>query len=153
MTEALPYLRRLVAEQRYLFHGSPHAAETLEPRQAFHDMGRQPDLNQFGVYATTSFRIALLYAVIHEKRTDWGWRWDPHVNPSELSVVAPSRFNGGAGYLYILDRREFEPCGNNSLNYICRKSVIPLERLEVQPRILEDLQRECEVVIYLPGTI
>ena len=150
-TELLRYLRSLVESDQYLFHGSPHKLDLLEPRQAFHH-GGSAELNQYGVYATGSMRIALLYAVIHEDRRNWGWKWDATEPHGSLRVEAPNPCKGGNGNLYVLKRNGFE-AWSSGINYIARKSILPWEVLEVSPTILEDLQRDCGVRISLPGTI
>ena len=149
--ELLRYLRSLTEKRQFTFHGSPHKVEMLEPRQALHD-GGHPELNQFGVYATDCVQIALLYALIHEDRNKWGWKWDPYTRPGELMVVVPDPFKGGPGYLYVLNRTDFSTDGNG-VSRISHKAVTPVEILEIHPTTLEDLQRECGVVMYLPGTV
>lgn len=146
-TELLRCLRSFTEELRYVFHGSPHLVEILEPRQAFHDVER-PELNQHAVYASCFHSISLLYAVIHEDRNRWGWKWMPNQEPCELTVVAPARIRGGPGYLYVLEAKEFS-AHVHPLNLISYKPVVPVHTLEIPPTILEDLQRAEELVIGL----
>ena len=133
-----------------VFHGSPHKIEVLVPQQAFFD-GDAPELNQLGIYATDYSPIALLYSVIHEDKNEWGLQMDPINHPEEIIVVAPDPLKGGSGYLYVLPGSTFKFIGT-SLNCVAYEPVTPIEVLEVHPTILEDLQRECGLKIYLPET-
>ena len=145
-TELFRHLRGIPGD--IVLHGSPYLVPIIEPKQAVHDTGT-PELNECAVYGTRYGAIALLYALIHEDRSNWGWRAD-FSESDEILVVAPDPFKGGPGYLYVLPRRPFTKVIGNGICHIAYEPVTPVEVLEVHPTVLEYLQEHCGVRLELP---
>ncbi len=149
MRHAELYQRLLeIPEDRYVMHGSPYELEIIEPRRTGRD--DVPAYNHLGVYATTCIEIALLYATIHTKRTEWGFA--PQTTTSTLDVRVPLGFIHGPGFVHILPKEGFEEL--TLAAFVSHKPVRPVEVFPIDRDVLFEMieNRTVEVGIYDPAS-
>jgi len=126
-------------QDTYVLHGAKEKQDVLYP--AFpHQPNLIEEYNLCAVYGTLCTEISILYAVIHEEKTNWGWKIYPKKTPS-LCVYGPPSLKGGLGYIHILERSDFTQVIEPGLVCLAFTPVRPLEVIEIQPTILESLQR------------
>jgi hypothetical protein len=150
--EILSHLKH-VSEEHYVLHGSPHHATTLEPRQTEYDSHKE--FAQFGLYGTPYVEIALLYALIHESRGEWGWAIGGTPTNPKFYVHVFEGFSSGSGYVHILDRTLFSTIRKSHGQVaIARASIPVLESLSVDEEVLQELlQKDVLEFVYVdrPG--
>jgi hypothetical protein len=127
-----------IPEDKFVLHGSPHKVIDLEPRQTHYDSHKQ--FTEFGLYGTPFIEIALLYALIHESRGNWGWII-PHTTKSlKLFVHVFEGFSCGSGYVYVLNKKYFRSIEESKGQVsITRSRIRPVETLKVDAVVLQEL--------------
>jgi hypothetical protein len=127
-----------VPEDRFVLHGSPYKVSVLEPRQTTYNSHKE--FAKFGLYGTPYVEIALLYALIHESRGDWGWAVGGTITSPKLYVHAFEGFSFGCGHVYVLNRKPFRIIlKSHGQITITRKCLEPVERLEVDEEVFHEL--------------
>lgn len=140
--------RRLleIPADQFVMHGSPHRLDTVEPHQAVFE-GR-PELSRYGVYATQVIEVAVLYAVIHEKRDLWGYAHLPLSDFMEVHV--PSGFQPRSGFIHVLPKQAFERVC--SYTYLACSAVQPTMVFPVQAEALRHLERDGVIEVLVQKT-
>ncbi len=136
--QVIRYLNRLPAD-RFVLHGAAEKYDVLRPAYP-HQLDLIPEYNQCAVYGTLFAEVALTYAIIHEPRTEWGWKFDPDKRP-HFFIDGPPYLRAGIGYIHILKRSDFTKIIEPGLVCLAFKAVVPVRVIAVQPTILELLQR------------
>lgn len=117
-----------MGKPKYLYHGSSERVDVLLPHQAqdfLEEVG-----TQHGIFATPNRDVALAFALGAVPDNTGGiTRVITSLNPVKMVFLQGHPNFGGKGYLYTLSSDEFEEV--NPLQWLCRKSVTPLETLEI----------------------
>lgn len=134
---SIDFLTRL-SEEHFLLHGSVHACDVLEPRQAF-GYSEKHGQNLCAVYATQVLEIALMKSTIIGVPGEWGWKFDFGLfswrRTARINVYG--EVQRSSGFIYVLDKNNFETIAPfTSVSY---KPVVPLARVEVFPHMLDQL--------------
>ena len=131
-----------------VLHGSPFRFGVVEPRQCLIE-SEDPLHKECGVYGSQYAPISLLYSIIHENRSNWGWRVD-FEKSAEITVTDPNELKGGVGYLYVLPKTPFTKDIGDGVCCIAYEPITPIEVLEVHPTVLEYLQKYFGVLFRTP---
>jgi hypothetical protein len=131
-------------EQGYFLHGSKNKVEILEPRKA-NEVNPDRVIGRInGVYASDDLEIPIAMALFATKqkgmdRTNGYSRRDngPLILKGTNTTLTP-------GYVYVLPSKTFkifhqEIDGDSDLEFVSEEPVIPIDTIEVDPTILEDL--------------
>ena len=127
-----------ISEDAFVLHGSPQILTHLEPRQTSFNTAKA--FSKYGLYATTCVEIALLYALIHDTRDAWGWKWDP-ANPSPIRVEAFDNCRYGPGYIYVVHRKPFRTIKGNPLIQITQKTESNAVFAIIPKQIVHELKK------------
>lgn len=115
----------------YLYHGSPHKLEILEPKISKGD-------SEPLVYATDRFEFALFYA--GNATTDLEINQSYYDGIFTLTEIMPGMFRkvlDRPGYVYCLDAGTFEHIDDKM--FVSREAVIPEKVLRI-PNVLQKLK-------------
>lgn len=144
-TELFSHLER-IPHEHFVLHGSPLELHSIAPQQAVFEERR--DLNEHGIYATTAVEIALLYALVHEDRGDWGWCGAVRDGKPILKVVVPEGFTPASGYVHVLSRRGFHDIeAFPGLHIAYGDPKTPDEILPIDAEVFEELQRNGLLIV------
>lgn len=113
-------LLNLESQRKYVFHGSPSGnIESLEPRQGTHipDLTKPTESILDGrpaVSATPFVELAVFRAIINDKTipinhsSGFGiTNGEKHFSVSSVDVLEHAK--GKSGYVYVFDKKDFEP--------------------------------------------
>lgn len=140
-------------ENKYIFHGSKMTdLEVLVPHQANNYINgvNVPDGDP-AVFGTTSVDYAILMALINIKNCPKGYRAGAEVHNKENKMTLNLRATKGSieqlntdssGWVYIFERSLFSQVGE-SLDYISKQSVVPIEKIVVYKT---DLPSNIEII-------
>ncbi|HYF12797.1 MAG TPA: hypothetical protein VD928_00665 [Candidatus Paceibacterota bacterium] len=134
--QPLEKLARYLA-QGYVLHGSKSRLEILKPHLA-ENLSDRPELNRLAVYATNDVRIALIFATM---------KLDPANGSASLRIWGdkPLIAQGSnapitSGFVQIVSRVHFKQINNGS-TFTSSVPVVPIDMVEVEPSILENLEQ------------
>ena len=134
------YLRRLEQTHRYLFHGSPKALQTLEPRNPTTDATDNPENKHVAVYAYDSAALGIQRAIVDRSAVQGEWDiiggTDPQ-NPDVPLLMTTPNIVLGEGYVYVLSKEAFRHTGG--YQWVCENTVSPLVAVKVDAGTYEAL--------------
>lgn len=108
---------------KYLWHGSIHKHEVLEPSKAL-DLSGHADSNRKGVYATDIKELAIEFGLADKKVPKFA---DYSKNPVQLVLIEGDIRKGKQFYLHKLQNRNFKEMPKNSHQWVSFKPVKPIE--------------------------
>ena len=129
------YLNQDINNSKYLFHGSPKSLKKLVPNQS-HDSNNNEDNVANAVFLFPSFIKATAYAfkdTIKENSKDLDWNFTiPNNNDIPVMIMENVNIDESIkGYIYVVEKDNDMIKDNNSLQYKCKKEIIPIDTIEV----------------------
>ncbi|MCK9262510.1 MAG: hypothetical protein M0R18_01680 [Deltaproteobacteria bacterium] len=122
---------RKVDKPGYLYHGSRHRLEILEPRQAI-GLGGEADCRK-AVYAVSVWEWAIAFAFAFVPTADDAvFSVDTETNPPRILLQSTDVEWDRKGYLYTLPSETFEQA--DDLQWVSYSPVKPLSVEEIDPR-------------------
>lgn len=108
-------LKALEASGEYLFHGSPFAVDTFEPRQAYNDIDNERVTDgEPAVFASEEIETPIFRSIFHESRFDklngsfeLGFTSSDEDHTIHANEAAINAVRDETGYVYIFKRSDF----------------------------------------------
>lgn len=136
--EKLEQLRSYLA-QGYLLHGSKQKLEVIKPRQSTDDDPERISGKSLAVYAADSIATPILKALFAKKDLEKeGWR-SAYTGDKDHLVVTGENCTLTPGYVHVLPRDSFKEEHESSADLISYSPVTPIDVIEVDPSILDEL--------------
>lgn len=140
------YLSRLEETGRYLFHGSPHDIDIIEPRKAT-DISGDPWRNDTAVYANSNAALSIQRAILPPRdQIEGKWTVSSGTDPENSTIpllVISDNIHLQSGVVYVLDRQGFERSATGS-QWKSKNSVKPLIKISVDSTIYAELGGKIE---------
>ena len=113
--------------ENVLFHGSPCKLDRLIPNQAVDTQFEEGC--QYAVYATTSYDMAVCFALGCVEDSDDAQRIMLPEYGNKIHFINCHPNYGGKGYVYVLEKDRFTYAYGSQ--WVCYEPIVPLETIEI----------------------
>lgn len=141
-------LYELEKEGKYVFHGSEHKLEFLEPRQAYTIIKKKKVKDDVpAIHASPVADIAIFMALINKKNCPKGFRSGFDYNSQDKKIVFTAtqktldQLKNAKGFVHVFDSNSFKT--RNTIESISYNMVKSIRTIEVNEG---DLPKDIEII-------